>query len=148
METGTFLGHLLLHRCPGIHRDTGLEGGDPRWRLFAGSFRGDHGPDGRLDRLRHPSRGAGREEDPWPDPVLRRVHPADKPVVPVIVTVSEVAFVVNVIPVPAASVKVSVALSATTLLCPETAIVLKLSEALPLDTVLNESAPLPSVVNT
>ena len=73
---------------------------------------------------------------------------ADKPVVPVIVTVSEVAFVVNVIPVPAASVKVSVALSATTLLCPETAIVLKLSEALPLDTVLNESAPLPSVVNT
>jgi hypothetical protein len=41
----------------------------------------------------------------------------------VMVTVSVVALVVSVIPVPAANVSVSVLLSATTLLCPATAIV-------------------------
>ena len=41
------------------------------------------------------------------------------------------AFVVIFIPLPAASVKVSAAQSATTSLCPDTAIVLKASEATP-----------------
>ena len=45
--------------------------------------------------------------------------------VPVIVIVSVPALVVNVIPVPATSVRVSVAESATTELCPATATVLK-----------------------
>ena len=73
---------------------------------------------------------------------------ADIPVVPVIVTVSELAFVVSVIPVPPTRVNVSVALSATTSLCPEIVIVLKLSEALPLDTVPKDKVPLPSVFST
>jgi hypothetical protein len=57
------------------------------------------------------------------------VAPAD-PVL-VIVTVSVLALVVIVIPVPATSVKVSVLESATTFVCPATAMVVKLSEALP-----------------
>ena len=47
------------------------------------------------------------------------------------VIVSELALVVIVIPLPAASVKVSAAPSATTSLCPDTEIVLKASEATP-----------------
>ena len=47
------------------------------------------------------------------------------------VIVSEPAFVVRVIPVPAARVKVSVAASATTFDCPETAIVEKAFAAPP-----------------
>ena len=46
-------------------------------------------------------------------------------------TLSAVASVVIVIPFPATNVKVSDALSATTLLCPETAMVLNASEAPP-----------------
>ena len=74
---------------------------------------------------------------------------ADIPVVPVIVIVSELAFVVSVIPVPPTSVNVSVEESATTLLCPEIAIVSKLFEALPPpDTVPKDRVPLPSVFST
>ena len=73
---------------------------------------------------------------------------ADIPVVPVIVIVSELAFVVSVIPVPPTSVNVSVEESATTLLCPDIAIVLKLSEALPPPEIVEkDNVPLPSVVS-
>ena len=67
------------------------------------------------------------------------------------VTVSVPAVVVIVIPPEPAKVSVSVAPSATTLLCPETEIVLNASETVPPpppDTVLNDNVPLPSVVNT
>ena len=61
--------------------------------------------------------------------------------------VSVVASVVIVIPVPAVSVRVSVAESATTLDCPATAIVAKLSEARPPpETVAHVLSPLRKVV--
>jgi metal-sulfur cluster biosynthetic enzyme len=66
---------------------------------------------------------------------------AAAPPVAAIVTVSVAASVVMVIFDPATKVRVSVAESATTELCPATAIVAKLSEADPPDTVAQVLSP-------
>jgi hypothetical protein len=66
--------------------------------------------------------------------------------VPVIVMVSVLAFVVNVMPTPAVKVSVSVAESATTELCPATAIVAKLLLDEPPVTTAQVLSPLRYVV--
>ena len=62
------------------------------------------------------------------------------------VIVSVPASVVRVIPVPATSVNVSVAESATTLVCPATAMVAKLSDVEPPETMAHVLSPLRYVV--
>jgi hypothetical protein len=64
------------------------------------------------------------------------------------VIVSFDAFVVIVILLPAARVKVSVAPSATTSSCPDTDIVLNVSVTVPDEGFAKDKVPLPSVVNT
>ena len=64
------------------------------------------------------------------------------------VIVSVPGVVVIVIPLPAANVNVSVLLSATTLVCPDTATVPNVLLAPPPLTVVNVNAPEPSVVST
>ena len=64
------------------------------------------------------------------------------------VTESPDALVLIVTLLPATKVRVSVALSATTLSCPLTAIVLNASVTEPLDWSTKDKVPLPSVLNT
>jgi hypothetical protein len=73
--------------------------------------------------------------------IVSKLLPAAPPVA-AMVTVSVLASVVMVMFVPATRVSVSVAESATTELCPATAIVAKLSDDVPPATVAHELSPL------